>query len=126
MEVFNIMSANKNKKRVYDWDAIEQAAGEKIGVIYGRLGSTRDLGDYLGQFTKEKMSISYCTIQSMLKARNVPSLGRGGRNNGKHNYVKLKSGNICPKCGKDPYPNRFICRTCNSSEDWTESYGFSL
>ena len=107
----------------YNWPEIEAATGESFIDIYNRFKSTRKMGIYLGQFTQDKTSINYDSVNKMLVKRGVQMV-KGGFNNKGH--VKPKSGRVCVVCGKDPWPNYRICKTCNISECWTESYGFNL
>ncbi len=35
---------------------------------------------------------------------------------------KLRSGRVCRKCGKDPYPNYFYCPVCHKSVQLDDEY----
>ena len=100
-----------------NWTEIEKKAGRTLEDMHSEYKSTREMGKLLG--------VSYDVIGKELRRRGVV-MRKGGKNNGKEHYVKPNSGRVCRVCGRDPWPNRFRCKTCNEPESWIESYGFSL
>lgn len=110
------------RKKGIDWTEIEEKCGETLVEMHARMRSTRKMAKYISDKTGKSITFNPILIEMSKRGIVLP---KGGRNN-QGLQVKPKSGRVCRVCGRDPWPNRFICRTCNNAEDWTEGYGFSL